>query len=50
MMYEELCDAWVDAHGEKEHCLRMRRRLTCMVMLLVLHVFQYFPSLLEKIP
>lgn len=50
MMYEELCDAWVDAHGEKNRCLRMRRRLTSMVMLLALHVLSIFPRFTGKIP
>ncbi len=51
MMYEELSDAWVDAHGEKESLFTDERRLTSMVMLLALHVLLIFPlSLLEKIP
>lgn len=28
---------------KKNRCLRMRRRLTCMVMLLALHVLSIFP-------
>ena len=50
MMYEELSDARVDAHGEKNRCLRMRRRLTSMVMLLALHVLSIFPLYWKKIP
>lgn len=29
--------------AKKNRCLRMRRRLTCMVMLLALHVLSIFP-------
>lgn len=43
MMYEELCDAWWMPMAKKNRCLRMRRRLTCMVMLLALHVLSIFP-------
>lgn len=43
MMYEELCDALGMRMAKKNRCLRMRRRLTSMVMLLVLHVLSIFP-------
>lgn len=43
MMYEELSDAWWMHMAKKNRCLRMRRRLTCMVMLLALHVLSIFP-------
>ncbi len=43
IMYEELCDAGWMRMARKNRCLRMRRRLTCMVMLLALHVLSIFP-------
>ena len=43
MMYEELCDARVDAHGEKESLFTDEAQAHPMVMLLALHVLSIFP-------
>lgn len=43
MMYENSAmHGWMRM-AKKNRCLRMRRRLTCMVMLLALHVLSIFP-------